>query len=82
MSDKIAVNPSDIREKVVNRLQESVEELIPWFYSDMPEYYFRTHGEDEQIKHVMALLSGMVRDEKQTIEIGRASCRERVLRLV
>jgi len=69
MSVEIAVNPSDIRDKVVNKLQKSAEDLIPWFYSDMPEYYFRTHGEEEQIKHVMALLFGMVRDEKQTIAL-------------
>ena len=77
MSDEIAINPSDIREKVVSRLQESAGKLIPWFYKDMPEYYFRTHSEEEQIKHVMALLSGMVRDEKQTIAL-RSPCGSKV----
>jgi len=69
MSAETGVNPSDIRDKVVKKLQESAEGLVPWFYSDMPEYYFRTHGEEEQIEHVMALLSGMVRDEKQTVAL-------------
>ncbi|BCS87690.1 amino acid dehydrogenase [Pseudodesulfovibrio sediminis] len=69
MNDEVMVNPVDIQEKVVARLQLSAKELIPWFYSDMPEYYFRTHGEEEQIKHVMALLSGLVREEKQTMAL-------------
>ncbi|MBI9081172.1 MAG: NAD-glutamate dehydrogenase [Pseudodesulfovibrio sp.] len=77
MSVEIAVNPSDIRDKVVNGLQKTAEELIPWFYGNMPEYYFRTHGEEEQVRHVMALLSGMVREEKQTIAL-HSSCGTKV----
>ncbi len=69
MNVEVVINPADIREKVETRMQESAEKLIPWFYSDMPEYYFRTHSESEQIKHVTALLSGMVRDEKQSMAL-------------
>ncbi|QGY40671.1 amino acid dehydrogenase [Pseudodesulfovibrio cashew] len=60
-------NPSEIQKKVANRLEKSAEELIPWFLSEMPEYYFRTHGEEEQVQHIMALVSGMVRTEKQSM---------------
>lgn len=63
------VDPSTIQVKVIDRLRESAAELIPWFYSDMPEYYFLTHSEEEQTKHLMALLSGMVKEEKQTIAL-------------
>ncbi len=69
MSAEMKVDPSDIRKKVEIKLQESAEKLIPWFLSDMPEYYFRTHGEEEQVKHAMALVSGMVRDEKQSMAL-------------
>lgn len=69
MSDNMLVDPSEIRIKVENKLHESAEKLIPWFLSDMPEYYFRTHSEDEQIKHIMALVSGLVRDEKQSMAL-------------
>ena len=77
MDAETLVNSSDIRNKVIGRLQESAETLIPWFYGDMPEYYFRTHSEEEQIRHVTALLSGMVRDQKQTIAL-RSPCGTKV----
>lgn len=69
MSDNFKVDPTEIRQKVENKLNESASKLIPWFLSDMPEYYFRTHSESEQIKHVMALVSGMVREEKQSMAL-------------
>ncbi len=70
MTADLKVNPSDIREKVESKLHESATGLIPWFLSDMPEYYFRTHSEEEQIKHVMALVSGQVRTEKQSMALN------------
>jgi len=73
MSDVLKVNPSDIRKNVEMKLHESAERLIPWFLNDMPEYYFRTHSEEEQTKHVMALVSGMIRDEKQSMAL-HSSC--------
>ncbi|WP_319467630.1 NAD-glutamate dehydrogenase domain-containing protein [uncultured Pseudodesulfovibrio sp.] len=73
MNVDVVVNPSDIQEKVENRLKESAADLIPWFYGSMPEYYFRTHNESEQIRHLMALLSGNVRREKQSLAL-RSPC--------
>ncbi|CCH48091.1 NAD-glutamate dehydrogenase domain-containing protein [Pseudodesulfovibrio piezophilus] len=73
MGDTLKVDPSVIRGKVEKKLHASAEKLIPWFLGDMPEYYFRTHSEEEQIKHVMALVSGMVRDEKQSMALHSQS---------
>lgn len=73
MNNVSKVNPSLIREQVEHKLHESAVGLIPWFLSDMPEYYFRTHSEEEVIKHVMALVSGMVRDEKQSMALHSPS---------
>lgn len=77
MSIESSFDPTEIQKKALERLQVSAGELIPWFFSDMPEYYFRTHSEEEQIKHIMALLSGMVRNEKQTIAL-RSPCGTKV----
>jgi len=73
MIENSKADPSVIRQKVEERLQKSVKDLIPWFLSDMPEYYFRTHGEEEQVKHLMALTSGMVRNDKQSMAL-HSSC--------
>ncbi|WP_338667284.1 NAD-glutamate dehydrogenase domain-containing protein [Pseudodesulfovibrio methanolicus] len=73
----MSVDPAKIRKKLLETLDESAAKLVPWFYGDMPEYYFQTHGEDEQIKHLMALISGMVREEKQSIAL-HSPCGARV----
>ena len=48
----------NILDKVKLSLSVAAEEMVPWFYSRMPEYYFRTHDEVEQIAHLHALVSG------------------------
>ena len=77
MTDQILSDPEAIQDKVVDRLKASANELIPWFYGNMPEYYFLTHGEAEQIRHLMAIISGMVREEKQAVAL-RSPCGTRV----
>lgn len=67
MTEQETANPVEMERRVVGKLQDSARELVPWFYSQMPEYYFKTHSEEEQAKHLMALLSGLVREEKQNI---------------
>lgn len=69
MTTDLNVNPSELLEKVEEKLHDSAAELVPWFLKDMPEYYFRTHSEEEQIKHIMALVSGQVRTEKQSMAL-------------
>ncbi|MEF2231990.1 MAG: NAD-glutamate dehydrogenase domain-containing protein [Pseudodesulfovibrio sp.] len=53
--------------EVKGRLDQAVEPLVRWFSGQMPPYYFRTHGRDEQVRHLMALVSGMVREERQSM---------------
>jgi glutamate dehydrogenase len=49
------------------------EELVPWFYANMPGYYFRTHSREEQLKHLRSLISGQVTAEKQKM-VFRSPC--------
>ena len=77
MSELIPSDFEAIQGKVMQRLGESAGEVIPWFYANMPEYYFRTHGEAEQIRHLMAIISGMVREEKQAMAL-HSPCGTRV----
>lgn len=43
------------------------EDVVPWFYENMPEYYFRTHTKEEQLKHLRGLVSGQVTSEGQKV---------------
>ncbi|WP_207259830.1 NAD-glutamate dehydrogenase domain-containing protein [Desulfovibrio sp. Huiquan2017] len=77
MDGKPPVDPEKIRKRLLETLEGSAATLVPWFYAEMPEYYFQTHGEDEQVRHLMALISGMVREEKQAIAL-HSPCGSRV----
>ncbi|MBG0789166.1 MAG: NAD-glutamate dehydrogenase [Desulfovibrionaceae bacterium] len=77
MSDVVSSEAEVMRSKVLDRLGESAGEAIPWFYENMPEYYFRTHGEEERIRHLTAIISGMVRGEKQAVAL-HSPCGTRV----
>jgi glutamate dehydrogenase len=59
-----------ILNKLRNRLRSSAAEITPWFLENMPEYYFRTHTLEEQLRHLQALISGQVLQERQTMTLS------------
>lgn len=67
------MNAEQSTDKILNlvckRLENSAKDLIPWFYRSMPEYYFRTHTEEEQVRHLHALISGRVTTDRQTLTL-------------
>ena len=67
MNQDMTTDPTALRDEVERQVLESVRTLVPWFRRNMPEYYFRTHGKDEQVRHLMALVSGMVREQGQSM---------------
>jgi len=44
--------------EVRQSLASAADEVVPWFYREMPDYYFRTHDRREQVAHLHALVSG------------------------
>ncbi len=62
-------------------LEHEVDDLVPWFYKHMPEYYFLTHAEDEQLDHLHAIVSGKVRSERQALTL-RSPCGTRVTHIM
>jgi glutamate dehydrogenase len=54
---------------VKERLAAEAETLAPWFFSAMPAYYFRTHSQEEQVRHLHALISGQVFSEGQRLSV-------------
>ncbi len=55
------------------KLDQSAEALVPWYFDNMPDYYFKTHDKDEQITHLHAILSGQVKTEKQSVVLKSPS---------
>ncbi len=76
--------PSKIKSvlrKVRGQLAESADVLVPWFYENMPEYYFRTHSEQEQIRHLHAMLSTRVKTERQGVVL-KSPCGTRITQIM
>jgi glutamate dehydrogenase len=42
----------------------------PWFTANMPEYYFRTHGPEEQLRHLQAIVSSRLSGEQSVVLKG------------
>lgn len=58
-----------VLDSIKKQLHESAELIAPWFMANMPEYYFRTHGEAELLRHLHAVISGQVITERQTVSL-------------
>ena len=46
---------------------EAAKQTAPWFFENLPEYYFRTHGKEDQARHLQALISCRLTGEDQTV---------------
>ncbi|WP_027184152.1 NAD-glutamate dehydrogenase domain-containing protein [Desulfovibrio inopinatus] len=51
------------------QLDSHADRLAPWFFDNLPEYYFRTHTLEEQVEHLRSLISGQVTREGRTVAI-------------
>ncbi|EHJ46482.1 Glu/Leu/Phe/Val dehydrogenase [Solidesulfovibrio carbinoliphilus subsp. oakridgensis] len=61
-------------------LRRDAESLVPWFLHNMPDYYFRTHGPDEQARHIRTVISGRVLSGGQSATLWNPA-RTRVTRI-
>lgn len=65
--------PDIVLQKVKGALDDAADKITPWFFQSMPAYYFKTHTEDEQVRHLNAIISGQVLSERQTVSL-RSPC--------
>lgn len=59
----------EVLEQLRVRLSSAAENIVPWFYDAMPEYYFKTHDREEQLDHLHALVSGKVATEGHVLAL-------------
>lgn len=70
-----------VLDRLKGDLKGAAESLVPWFYDNMPEYYFRTHTEEEQVRHLHAVLSAGVFTEQQAVVL-KSPCGTRVTHIM
>lgn len=56
-------------ELLARRQEAAARAVVPWFFEQMPGYYFLTHGEEEQAAHLRALVSGQVLTQGQVVTL-------------
>ncbi len=56
-----------VAEELREALSKESARLTPWFYENMPDYYFLTHSREEQVRHLHAIITGQVTSERQTL---------------
>ncbi len=65
LKDYIAKVEHDVRQG----LNKNIDRLTPWFFSIMPRIYYETTPREEKVRHLAAIVSGNIFENKQTIEL-------------
>jgi len=45
----------------------AADEVVPWFYANMPDFYFRTHTPGDRLLHLKAAVAGRFTGEPRTV---------------
>ena len=67
----------EVLQQVRARLGDQAAKVVPWFIQNMPDYYFRTHSGEEQVRHLCSIISGLIFSERQTIAL-KSPCETRI----
>lgn len=46
---------------------DAAGEVVPWFFANMPDFYFRTHTPEDQLLHLKAALAARFTGEPRTV---------------
>ncbi len=58
-------------------MTSEADRIVPWFFANMHEYYFRTHTKEEVLRHLHGIVSGEVTTENRTLML-KSPCGTRV----
>lgn len=59
----------DIKESVRVAIDQSVAILTPWFFSNMPQFYYQTTPRGEKIRDLHAIITGHIFESKQKLQL-------------
>ena len=67
--DELETYISDIADTVRITIDQSINILTPWFFSNMPDIYYQATPRAEKVKHLCAIITGNIFESKQVVEI-------------
>lgn len=67
--DELSEYIEDISETVRITIDQSINILTPWFFSNMPNIYYQATPRAEKVKHLCAIITGNIFESKQVVQI-------------
>jgi glutamate dehydrogenase len=58
-----------VLESVKSGLDSVAQSVVPWFYANMPDYYFKTHSVEDQVQHLQTIITGRVTTDNHTVNL-------------
>lgn len=59
----------DIKESARVAIDQSIAILTPWFFSNMPQFYYQTTPREEKIRDLHAVITGHIFESKQKLQL-------------
>ncbi len=50
-------------------IDQSISILTPWFFSNMPQFYYQTTPREEKVRDLHAVITGHIFESKQTLQL-------------
>jgi len=60
---------ADIAESVRVAMDQSISILTPWFFSNLPQFYYQTTPRAEKIRDLHAVITGHIFDSRQKLQL-------------
>jgi len=59
----------DIKAGARVAIDQSIAILTPWFFSNMPQFYYETTPREEKVRDLHAIITGHIFESKQTLQL-------------
>lgn len=60
---------ADIAESVRVSMDQAISILTPWFFSNMPQFYYQMTPRDEKVRDLHAVITGHIFESKQKLQL-------------
>ncbi|MCB1051307.1 MAG: NAD-glutamate dehydrogenase, partial [Acidobacteria bacterium] len=60
---------ADIAESVRIAMDQSISILTPWFFSNLPQFYYQTTPRNEKVRDLHAVITGHIFESKQKLQL-------------
>jgi glutamate dehydrogenase len=67
--DELELYVTDIAESVRVAMDQSISILTPWFFSNLPQFYYQTTPRSEKVRDLHAVITGHIFESKQKLQL-------------